>query len=187
MNAKVQIQFPEQLTPFYSAADIISAYSLASETAIQLRTLANQINKATAFVKSYAEENKVDSSLFAELENLITISHQLADSQADTHKRELNRHTYKPDDQYDVGDLFDAYSLAYENASWLETMFYQIKDEVEVIKETIKQSTHGTVFGTLEHLIHIATYLAENRRNSFDVEREKYEIEWKGMGGDKNE
>ncbi|WP_291340537.1 hypothetical protein [Acinetobacter sp. UBA801] len=179
MNAKVQIQFPEQLIPFYSVTDIISAYSIASEAATQLRTLANQINKATAFVKAFVQENdRADSSAFAELENLIIISQQLANSQADTYMRELNRHTHKPDDQYGAGDLFDAYSLAHENTSWLETMFYQIKDEVEVVKETIKQSTHGAVFGTLEHLIHIAAYLAESHSNTFDVEREKYEAEW---------
>ena len=179
MNAKVQIQFPEQSIPFYSVADIISAYSLASEAATQLRTLANQINKATAFVKAFVQENdKADSSAFAELENLIIISKQLANSQADTCMRELNRHTHKPDDQYGAGDLFDAYSLAHENTSWLETMFYQIKDEVEVVKETIKQGTHGAVFGTLEHLIHIAAYWAGSHSNTFDVEREKYEAEW---------
>ncbi|MEQ0924032.1 hypothetical protein ABLT40_09560 [Acinetobacter schindleri] len=179
MNAKVQIQFPEQSIPFYSVADIISAYSLAFEAATQLRTLANQINKATAFVKTFVQENdKADSSAFAELENLIIISQQLANSQADTYMRELNRHTHKPDDQYGAGDLFDAYSLAHENTSWLETMFYQIKDEVEVVKETIKQSTHGAVFGTLEHLIHIAAYWAESHSNTFDIEREKYEAEW---------
>ena len=179
MNAKVQIQFPEQSIPFYSVADIISAYSLASEAATQLRTLANQINKATAFVKAFVQENdKADSSAFAELENLIIISQQLANSQADTCMRELNRHTHKPDDQYGAGDLFDAYSLAHENTSWLETMFYQIKDEVEVVKETIKQATHGAVFGTLEHLIHLAAYWAGSHSNTFDVEREKYEAEW---------
>lgn len=178
MNAKVQIQFPEQSIPFYSVADIISAYSLASEAATQLRTLANQINKATAFVKAFVQENdKADSSAFAELENLIIISQQLANSQADTYMRELNRHTHKPDDQYGAGDLFDAYSLAHENTSWLETMFYQIKDEVEVVKETIKQGTHGAVFGTLEHLIHIAAYWAESHSNTLDIEREKYELE----------
>lgn len=179
MNAKVQIQFSEHSIPFYSAADIISAYSLASETATQLRTLANQISKATAFVKAFVEKNdRADSSAFAELENLIIISQQLADSQADTYMRELNRHTHKPDDQYSAVDLFDAYSLTHENTSWLETMFYQVKDEVEVVKEAIKQNTHGAVFGTLEHLIHIAAYLAGSHSNTFDVEREKYEAEW---------
>lgn len=178
MNAKVQIQFPEQSIPFYSVADIISAYSLASEAATQLRTLANQINKATACIKEYVEENKIDSSIFAELENLIVIAHQLSNGQADTCKREINRHTHKPDDQYDAGDLYDAYSLAYENTSWLETMFYEAKDEVEIIKEAIKQNTHGAVFATLERLIHIAAYLSESHSNTFDIEREKYEAEW---------
>ena len=78
MNAKVQIQFSEQSIPFYSVADIINAYSLASETATQLRTLANQISKATAFVKAFVQENdRADSSAFAELENLIIISSSL--------------------------------------------------------------------------------------------------------------
>ena len=66
MNAKVNFQLPEQLIPFYSVADIISAYSLASEAATQLRTLANQISKATAFVKTFVQENeRADPSIFA--------------------------------------------------------------------------------------------------------------------------
>ena len=179
MNAKVQIQFSEHSIPFYSAADIISAYSLASETATQVRTLANQISKATAFVKAFVEKNdRADSSAFAELENLIIISQQLANNQADTYSLELKRHQQEPDDHYNAGDLHDAYSLAYENTSWLETMFYQAKDEVEVIKEAIKQNTHGAVFATLERLIHIAAYWAESHSNTFDIERENYEIQW---------
>lgn len=179
MNAKVQIQFSEQSIPFYSVADIINAYSLASETATQLRTLANQISKATAFVKTFVQENdRANISAFAELENLIIISQQLATSQADTYGLELKKHQQEPDDHYNVGDLYDAYSLAYENTSWLETMFYQAKDEVEVVKEAIKQNTHGAVFGTLEHLIHIAAYLAGSHSNTFDIERENYEIQW---------
>lgn len=178
MNAKVQIQFPEQLIPFYSTADAINAYSLASEAATQLRTLANQINKATAFVKKFVQENdRADSSAFAELENLIIISHQLANSQADTYCLELKRHTQEPDDQYDAGDLLDAYSLAYENTAWLQTLFYQIKGEVEVIIETIEHSIPRAVFATLERLIHIAAYWAESHSNTFDIEREKYELE----------
>jgi hypothetical protein len=179
MNAKVQIQLSEPLVPFYSASDIISVYSLVSETATQLRTLVNQINKETAFVKTFAQEHdRADSSAFAELENLIIISWQLANSQADTYDLELKRHQQEPDDHYDAGGLYDAYSLAYENTSWLETMFYQVKDEVEVVKETIKQNTHSTVFATLERLIHIAAYWAECHSNTFDIEREKYELEW---------
>ncbi|MEB6681142.1 hypothetical protein [Acinetobacter lwoffii] len=178
MNAKVKIQLSEQLIPFYRAADIVGAYSLVSETATQLRTLTNQISKATALVKTYAEENKTESSIFVELENLIAISHQLANNQGDTYSFELKRHQQEPDDHYDAGDLFDAYSLAYENTSWLETMFYQIKSEVEVVKEAIKHTTSGAVFATLERLIHIAAYLAESQANAFDIDREKYELEW---------
>lgn len=178
MNAKVKIQLSEQLIPFYRATDIVGAYSLASETATQLRTLTNQISKATALVKTYVEESKTESSIFVELENLITISHQLANSQADTYGLELKRHQQEPDDHYDAGDLFDAYSLTYENTSWLETMFYQIKEEVEVVKEAIKHTISGAVFATLERLIHIAAYLAESQANAFDIDREKYELEW---------
>lgn len=176
MNAKVK--FPEQFITFYSAADAINAYSLASETATHLKTLTNQISKATACVKAYAQKNKVDSSIFAELENLIVISYQLANSQADTYCLELKRHTQEPDDQYDAGDLLDAYSLAYENTAWLQTLFYQIKGEVEVIIETIEHSIHRAVFATLERLVHITDYLTESHINSFDIEREKYEMEW---------
>lgn len=179
MNAKVQIQFSEQSIPFYSVADIINAYSLASETATQLRTLANQISKATAFVKAFVQENdRADSSAFAELENLIIISQQLANSQADTYSLELKRHQQEPDDHYNAGDLYDAYSLAYENTSWLQTMFYQIKDEAEIVKDAVKQNIHSAVFGGLDNLIHIAAYLADNHSNTFDVEREKYEAAW---------
>ncbi|MFP6842746.1 MAG: hypothetical protein VB979_11345 [Acinetobacter sp.] len=178
MNAKVQFQFPEKLIPFFTATDVLQAYAVASETASHLRTLTNQISKSTAHVKAYTQENKADSSLFNELENLIAITHQLANSQADTYDLELKRHKQEPHDQYDAGDLLDAYSLAHENTSWLETMFYQIKNEVEVVKETIKQSTHGAVFATLERLIHIAAYFAEIHSNTFDIEREKYEAEW---------
>ena len=188
MNAKVKIQFPEKLISFYSSADIISAYSLAFETATQLRTLTNQISKSTAYVKAYVQENnKVDSAIFAELENLIIISHQLADSQADNYMRELNRHTHKPDDHYDAGDLFDAYSLAHENTSWLQTLFYQIKDEAEIVKDAVKQNIHSAAFGGLDNLIHIAEYLADNHSNTFDVEREKYEMEWNKIGADQND
>lgn len=178
MNAKVQIQFSEPLIPFYTIADVIKAYALALETATQLRTLANQISKNTALVKAYAEENNTDISLFTELENLIAITHQLANSQADTYKLELKRHKQEPDDQYGAGDLYDAYSLAQENTSWLQTMFYQIKDEAEIVKDAVKQNIHSATFASLENLINISAYLAENSANTFDVENEKYEAEW---------
>ena len=178
MNAKVQIQFPEQSIPFYSTADALNACMLASEAIAQLRTLINQISKSTAQIKAYAHDNNVSQAVFSELENLISVSKLLADSQVDTYNLECKRHTKESHDQYDAGDLFNTYSLAHENTSWLQTMFYQIKDEVEVVKETIKQGTHGAVFGTLEHLIHIAAYWAGSHSNTFDVEREKYEAAW---------
>ncbi len=187
MNAKVKIQFPEQLIPFYSAADVINVYSLVFETATQLRTLLNQINKTTAYVKAYAQEKKIDSTIFIELENLITISHQLANSQVDTYGLERERHQKELNTQCDAGDLLDAFSLAHENTAWLQTLFYQIRGEAKIVKETVQHSIHSSVFSTLDHLINIAAYLAENHSNTFDVEREKYEMEWNKIGGDQND
>ncbi|WP_166167088.1 hypothetical protein [Acinetobacter sp. SA01] len=187
MNAKVNFQLPKQLIPFYSTADVIKAHSLAFETAKQLRTLVNQISKNTAFVKAYAEENKANSSIFTELENLIAVSHHLTDSQVDTYDLERKRYQKELNAQCSAGDLLDAYSLAFENTSWLQTMLYQIKDEAEIVKEAVKQNIHSAVFITLENLIHIAAYFAENHSNAFDVEREKYEMEWNKIGGDKND
>ena len=178
MNAKVNFQLPEQLIPFYSAADALNAYMLASESIAQLRTLINQISKSTAQIKAYAHDNNASQAVFSELENLISVSKLLADSQVDTYNLEFKRHTKESHDQYDAGDLFNTYSLAYENTSWLQTMFYQIKDEAEIVKDTVKQNIHSAVFGGLDNLIHIAEYLAESKTNSFDVEREKYELQW---------
>lgn len=176
MNAKVK--FPEQLIPFYSVADIISAYSLASETATQLRTLLKQIIKATIFVKTYAEEHNLDNSTFIEIENLIAISLQLSNSHADTCNAEIKRHRKAPHDQYDAGDLSDAYALAHENTTWLETLISKIRIEVKLIKEAVKDVIHSSVFATLENLINIAEYFAEINVNTFSIESEKYEAEW---------
>ena len=187
MNAKVQIQFPEQSIPFYSTADALNAYMLASEAIAQLRTLINQISKSTAQIKAYAHDNNVSQAVFSELENLISVSKLLADSQVDTYNLECKRHTKESHDQYDAGDLFNTYSLAHENTSWLQTMFYQIKDEAEIVKDAVKQNIHSAAFGGLDNLIHIAAYLADNHSNTFDVEREKYEMEWNQIGGDQND
>lgn len=176
MNAKVNIS--EQLVPFYTTADVLKAYTLASETSTHLRTLANQIIKNTAFVKAYAEENNADISLFTELENLNEITRQLAHSQVDTYNLELKRHKQESIEQYFTGDLLDAYSLAAENTTWLVTMFYQIKDEAEIVKEALKHHMHSSVFASLDNLIGIATYISDNHSNMFDIEREKHEIEW---------
>lgn len=180
MNAKVNFQLPEQLIPFYSATDALNAYMFASEATVQLRTLINQISKSTAQIKAYAHNNNVSQAVFSELENLISVSKLLADSQVDTYNLEFKRHTEESHDQYDAGDLLDAYSLAYENTSWLQTLLYQIKDEAVAIREKSFQLSDA-IFVTLERLIHIAAYLADNNSNTFDVEREKYEAEWEAV------
>lgn len=177
MNAKVNFQLPEQLIPFYSAADALNAYMLASEATAQLRTLINQISKSTAQIKAHAHDNNVSKTVFSELENLISVSKLLADSQVGTYNLEFKRHTEESHDQYDAGDLLDAYSLSYENTSWLQTMLYQINDEATAIKEG-SFNLADALFATLDRLIHIALYLADSHSNTFDVEREKYESEW---------
>ncbi|MEZ6860251.1 hypothetical protein ACB013_13395 [Acinetobacter baumannii] len=178
MNARINIQLPGQSVPFYNATNLLNAYKLAYETATQLRTLLNQISKSAIFVKTYAEDNNLDNSIFTEIENLIAISLQLSNSHADICSAEINRHRQAPYDQYDAGDLFGAYSLAQENTSWLETLISQIKIEVELSKETVKDVIHSAVFAPLEHLINIAEYFAEINVNTFSIESEKYEAEF---------
>lgn len=179
MNAKVQIQLPEQLIPFYTSADVLQAYSLAFETTAQIKTLINRISKATAQIKTFAQKNNAECALFAELESLISISKDLANSQLDTFNLECKRHNQSKQDQYDAGDLLDAYSLAFETASWLQTMLFQVKEETLAVKEELEMhSIPGAVFATLERLIYISEYLAESHANTCDVEREKYESAW---------
>ncbi|WP_336013070.1 hypothetical protein [Acinetobacter calcoaceticus] len=178
MNAKVNIQLPEQLVPFYSATNYLNAYKIAYETATQLRTLLNQISKSAIFVKTYAEEHNLDNSIFIEVENLIAISLQLSNSHADICSAEIKRHRQAPYDQYDAGDLNEVYALAHEYTTWLETLISKIRIEVKLVKEAVKDVFHSTVFATLEHLINIAEYLAENNVNTFSIESKKYEAEW---------
>lgn len=179
MNAKVQIQLPEQLIPYYTAADIIQSYSSAFETTTQIKTLINRIDKATAQIKIFAQEENAECALFSELESLIAITKDLANCQLDTFKLECKRHNESNQDQYDAGDLLDAYSLAFETTSWLETMLSQIKDEACQIKEELeKHGISSAVFTNLEKIISIAEYLAQSQANAFDVEREKYENQW---------
>lgn len=178
MNAKVNIQLPEQLVPFYSATNYLNAYKIAYETATQLRTLLNQISKSAIFVKTYAEEHNLDNSIFIEVENLIAISLQLSNSHADICSAEIKRHRQAPYDQYDAGDLNEVYALAHEYTTWLETIISKIRIEVKLVKEAVKDVFHSTVFATLEHLINIAEYLAENNVNNFSIESKKYEAEW---------
>ncbi|WP_151983824.1 hypothetical protein [Acinetobacter nosocomialis] len=178
MNAKVNIQLPEQLVPFYNATNYLNAYKIAYETATQLRTLLNQISKSAIFVKTYAEEHNLDNSIFIEVENLIAISLQLSNSHANICSAEIKRHRQEPYDQYDAGDLSDAYALAHENTTWLETLISKIRLEVKLIKEAVKDVIHSTVFAALESLINIAEHFAEMNVNTFSIESEKYEAEF---------
>ena len=174
MNAKVK--FPEQLIPFYSAVNLLDAYSLAFETTSQIQVLINRISKETTRIKKVAQENNV----FTELESLISVAEYLADNHSNTLdvEREKYQNALKNSGvQYDAGDLFEAYSLAHEVSSWLSTILYQIKDELFTVKEK-STALCNAIFASLERLIHIAEYLADNHSNTFDVEREKYEAEW---------
>ena len=180
MNAKVQIQLSEQLIPFYSTVDMLDAYSLAFETTSQLQTLINQISKSTAQIKIYAQESNIHSDVFSELESLISISQHLSENHNNTFDVEREKYQSEFDlsnAQYDAGDLFNAYSLAHEATLWLQTMFYQIKNEAEAIKQKIIKLGSG-IFTNLERLIHIADYLADSYSDTLNTEREKYEVEW---------
>ena len=191
MNAKVQIQLPEQLIPFYNTVDMLDAYSLAAETTSQLKTLINQISKSTVQIKKYAQESNIHSDTFSELENLISISEYLSNSQAsnfDSEREKYRRERNVSKERYDAGDLYNAYSLAHEATLWLQTMFHQIKNEAESIKqETTKSKLGSGIFTNLEHLIHIAEYLADSHADSLNIEREKYEMEWNKIGADQND
>lgn len=178
MNAKVNIQLPEQLVPFYNLTNLLNAYKLTYETATQLRTLLNQISKSANSVKTYAEEHNLDNSIFIEVENLIAISLQISNSYAVTCNAEIKRHRKAPHDQYDAGDLNEAYALAHEYTIWLETLISKIRIEVKLVKEAVKDVIHSTVFVTLENLINIAEYFAEINVNTFSIESEKYTAEW---------
>lgn len=59
----------------------------------------------------------------------------------------------------------------------VSTILYQIKDELFTVKEK-STALCNAIFASLERLIHIAEYLADNHSNTFDVEREKYEMQW---------
>ena len=180
MNAKVNFQLSEHLIPFYSTVDMLDAYSLAFETTSQLQTLINQITKSTSQIKIYAQESNIHACIFSELESLTSISQYLSENQVNTF--DVEREKYQSESnvsnaQYDAGDLFNAYSLAHEATLWLQTMFYQIKNEAEAIKqETIKLGSG--IFTNLERLIHIAEYLSDNHANTINTERENYEAEW---------
>ena len=180
MNAKVNFPFSEQLIPHYNTVNLLDAYSLAFETTAQLQTLINQISKSTVQIKTYAQESNIHSDVFTELESLISISQYLSENHNNTFDVEREKYQNEFDTsnaQYDAGDLFNAYSLAHEATLWLQTMFYQIKNEAEAIKQKTIKLGSG-IFTNLERLIHIAEYLADNHSDTLNTEREKYEDEW---------
>lgn len=181
MNAKVQIHLSKQLIAYYNAVDMFEAYSLAAEITAQLQTLINQISKSAAQIKKYAQESRIHPDTFSELENLISISEYLSSSQASNFDFEREKYRRERDvskEQYDANDLYDAYSLAHESTLWLQTMFHQIKDEAESIKQEFIAPKLGIgIFTNLERLIHIAGYLSDRHADSLNIEREKYEEE----------
>ncbi|MFW2722569.1 hypothetical protein ACN6QQ_08055, partial [Acinetobacter baumannii] len=99
-------------------------------------------------------------------------------SYADTCNAVIKRHRKAPHDQYDAGDLNEAYALAHEYTTWLETLISKIRIEVKLVKEAVKDVIHSSVFATLESLINIAEYFAEINVNTFSIESEKYEAEF---------
>lgn len=178
MNAKVEIS--KQSIPFYAAPDALNAYTSALNVAVQIRTLINQINKSILQVRFRANDYGFNPTLFSELENLTSISKFLVDSQILTYKIECDRHQdhKKQYKEYDVGDLFDVFSLAHENTAWLHTLLIQMIDEVILVKTACEKVIHPTTFSSLERLVHIAEYFINDHTDTFNVEREKYEMQW---------
>jgi hypothetical protein len=180
MNAKVNFQLSEQLIPFYTAVDLLGAYSLAFETTAQIQVLISRISKETIRIKKLEQKDSAAPHSLTELENLISVAEYLAANHSNTFdvEREKYQNALKNSGiQYDAGDLFEAYSLAHETSSWLGTILYQIKDELLTVKENSKVLCNA-IFASLERLIFIAEYLADNHSNTFDVECKKYEAEW---------
>ena len=179
MNAKVQISLSKQI-PLYRTINMVDAYSLAFNTTTQTQVLISCISKETIRLKSLEQENSSVPHSFTKLESLISVAEYLAANHSNTFdvEREKYQNALKNSGiQYDAGDLFEAYSLAHETSSWLGTILYQIKDELLTVKENSKVLCNA-IFASLERLIFIAEYLADNHSNTFDVECKKYEAEW---------
>lgn len=176
MNAKVNIQFPEN--SFHSAVDVLDAYSLALETTTQVQVLINRVSKETKRIKEIEQENSTTPHSFTEFENLISVAKYLAENYVNIFDLEYENASKNIDVRYDIADLSNAYSLACEISSWFGTILYQLKDELFIIKENSKVLCDA-VFAGLENLINIADYLSNNHRNTFKIECEKYEAEWR--------
>ncbi|MCL8264259.1 hypothetical protein [Acinetobacter baumannii] len=177
MNAKVKIQLSKPSIPLYSATHVLNACTLVYEAENQLRTLFNQINKATKIVKTYIKERGFDSSSFTEIENLIVISIQLSDIKIEDVSNYKGR-IKDINKQYDAGDLHDFFELAHESITWLDTLCLQIKSEINTAKEALKENIHAYVFSDIERLINITEYFAESNANTFNVESDRYKQEW---------
>jgi hypothetical protein len=173
MNAKVKIS--EQLVPFYSAADVINAYSLALETTTRIQTLIARIGKKVVFLKS-TYVNELHPNAFTELESLISIARYLSEDFTNTFDVALEK-CKSSITEYDAGDLLEVYSLAHEVHTWFSSTIYEIKDELSAVKKS-STALCDAVFASIENLINIADYLSDNHRNTFKIECEKYELEW---------
>lgn len=175
MNAKVQIQLPEQSVPFYNAKKLLDAYSIALETTTKIQTLITRISKNVVFLKS-AYVNELHPNTFTELESLISIASYLSEDFGNSFDVGLEKYRNSVT-ECDAGDLLEAYGLAREISTWLSTIIYQIKDELIAVKKS-STALCDAVFASLENLINIADYLSDNHRNTFKIECEKYEAEW---------
>lgn len=183
MNAKVNFQLPEQLARAYSTLDMLNAYTLAFNTTTQLKTLVDRINKEAIFLKEYSQERGIHPFVYFDFENLISTFQYLADDRGDAF--DVEREKYQDalnnsDTKFDAGDLYEVYALAHEVSSWLCTLLFQIKNELFEIKKN-SPALCDAVFASLERLICLTEYFADNHSNIFDVEAKKYEAEWEAL------
>lgn len=75
---------------------------------------------------------------------------------------------------YGAKKLLDAYAIAFETTTQIQTLIDRIDKNVVFLKSTHVNELHQNAFTELESLISIARYLAEDFSNTFDVELEKY-------------
>lgn len=177
MNAKVNIQFPEK--SFYSAINILDAYSLALDSTTQLKVLISRINKETQRLIELEQESSSTPHSFTDIKSLISVAEYLAESYTNIFDSEYEKYKNASKNinvKFDAADLSEAYGLAYEISSWFGTLLYQIKDELLTIKENSKVLCDA-VFASLKRLIDIADFLSESLSNTFQREFEKYDSE----------
>lgn len=178
MNAKVNIQFPEK--SFYSAINILDAYSLALDSTTQLKVLISRINKETQQLIEVEQKSNSTPHSFTDVKSLISVAEYLAESYTNIFDSEYEKYKNASKNinvKFDAADLSEAYGLAHEISSWFGTLLYQIKDELLTIKENSKVLCDA-VFASLKRLIDIADFLSESFSNTFQREFEKYDSEW---------